>query len=120
LAVPFEAIRVNTLGNVGKEIAEIVKLRRIHRIIVGYPINMDDSVGAGTKEVDYFIGLLEKNISIPVERMDERLTSENVGDMRRRSGKNRQNLRRSGAIDSAAAVLILQDYFDMLRLKMRV
>ncbi|MDR1435189.1 MAG: Holliday junction resolvase RuvX [Puniceicoccales bacterium] len=114
LAVPLGAIRVGTLEKVGEQIAEIVKFRRIHKIIVGYPINMDDSVGAMTEEVDHFIDLLRKDLSIPVERMDERLTSENVGDVRRRSGKNRQNLRRSGAIDSAAAVLILQDYFDVL------
>jgi putative Holliday junction resolvase len=73
---------------------------------------MDDTIGFKAQEVDRFIRLLEKFIAIPVERIDERLTSENVGDMRRRSVKSRRSLRESGAIDSAAAVLILQDYFD--------
>ncbi|MDR2812220.1 MAG: Holliday junction resolvase RuvX [Puniceicoccales bacterium] len=112
IAVPIEAIRVTTWENVGRKIAEIVKFRQIHKIIVGYPINMNGTVGAKAKEVDCFIRLLERFVAIPMERMDERLTSENVGDLRKRSGRNRQNLRKSGAIDSAAAVLILQDYWD--------
>jgi putative Holliday junction resolvase len=112
LAVPIEAVRVETSEEVVRKIVEIVAFRRICKIIVGYPINMNDTIGPKAREVDRFIGLLEKSVSIPVERMDERLTSENVGDMRRRSIKNRRSLRKSGAIDSAAAVLILQDYFD--------
>ncbi|MDR1366961.1 MAG: Holliday junction resolvase RuvX [Puniceicoccales bacterium] len=110
--VPIKAIRVTGKNNTAKKIAEIVKLREIHKIIIGYPINMDDTIGTKAKEVDYFVHLLEQYITIPMERMDERLTSENVYDLRKRSSKNRQNLRKSGAIDSAAAVLILQDYFD--------
>jgi putative Holliday junction resolvase len=113
-AVPIEAIRVSTEERALQRLAEVIKLRNIHKIIIGYPINMNDTIGAKAKEVDHFIDLLGRLISLPIERMDERLTSENVGDMQRRSIKNRQNLRQKGTIDSAAAVLILQDYLDML------
>jgi putative Holliday junction resolvase len=112
LAVPIEAIRVSTLKNAAQRIGEIVDSRKIHKIIIGYPLNMDDTIGAKAKEVDHFVKLLMKYVAIPIEPLDERLTSENVGDMRRRSSKNRQNLRKKGTIDSAAAALILQDYFD--------
>jgi putative Holliday junction resolvase len=111
-AVPIEAIHVTARENVIQKIAEIVNFRKIYKIIIGYPINMDDTIGMKAKEVDCFIHLLEQFITIPIERIDERLTSENVGDLRKRSIKNRQNLRKSGTIDSAAAVIILQDYFD--------
>ncbi|MDR2372004.1 MAG: Holliday junction resolvase RuvX [Puniceicoccales bacterium] len=113
-AVPIEAIPMTTWEKVAQKIAEIGKLHQIHRIIVGYPFNMDDTIGAKAMEVDRFIHWLERFVPVPIERIDERLTSENVGDLRRRSGKNRRNLRKSGAIDSAAAVLILQDYLDKI------
>jgi putative Holliday junction resolvase len=112
-AIPIEAIQVTSLDYTIQRIKKELLLHQIHKIIIGYPINMDDSIGFKAKEVDRFIALLKKNIAIPIERMDERLTSENVTDLRKRSGKNRQNLRKSGMIDSAAAALILKDYLDI-------
>ncbi|MDR1303556.1 MAG: Holliday junction resolvase RuvX [Puniceicoccales bacterium] len=112
LAVPIEAVRVRAPGDAVRRIAEIVNFRRIHKIIVGYPLNMDDTVGVQAREVERFMDLLRREIGVPVEPVDERLSSETVGDLRRRSIKNRRGLRRKGAIDSAAAALILQDYFD--------
>jgi putative Holliday junction resolvase len=114
LAVPIEAIRVRALDDSVRQIREIVRVRCIQKIIVGYPFNMDGSIGFQAKEVDNFIFQVGKSIAVPIERLDERLTSENVGDLRKRSPKNRQNLRKRGTIDSAAAVLILQDYLDDL------
>jgi putative Holliday junction resolvase len=112
LAVPIEAVRVRAPRDAVRRIAEIVNFRRIHKIIVGYPLNMDDTVGVQAREVERFMDLLRREIGIPVEPVDERLSSESVEDLRWRSIKNRRNLRRRGAIDSAAAALILQDYFD--------
>ncbi|MDR0590527.1 MAG: Holliday junction resolvase RuvX [Puniceicoccales bacterium] len=113
LAVPIGAVRVKAPGDAVSRIREIVNFRHIHKIIVGYPLNMDDTVGVQAREVERFMDLLRREIGISVEPVDERLSSENVGDLRRRrSIKNRRSLRRKGAIDSAAAALILQDYFD--------
>jgi putative Holliday junction resolvase len=113
-AVPIAAIKVNAFDNGIAQIATIVKLRQIQKMIVGYPLNMDGSIGPKAKEIDRFIVLLEKEIGIPAERMDERLTTAAVGDLRQRSPKNRRNMRQKGTVDSAAATLILQDYFDTL------
>jgi putative Holliday junction resolvase len=114
LAVPIKAIQVYGIKGVIEELAGVVKYRKILKIIIGYPVNMDGQVGDRAKEVDNFIGTLSEFILVPIERMDERLTSEGVEDLRWRSRKNRQELRKRGTIDSASAVLILQDYFDML------
>jgi putative Holliday junction resolvase len=118
-AVPIEAIPVTSWEKVAQKIAAIGNLRQIHKIVIGYPLNMDDTIGTKATEVDRFIHYLEQFTPIPIERIDERLTSENVGDLRRRSATNRRNLRKSGAIDSAAAVLILQDYLDQLFMGLR-
>jgi len=103
------------LGNEGMDalleaLAGVIAAREVRQIVVGYPLHMDGSVGAKAREVDDFIRTLEKRFSLPVVRADERLTTHEVtqhlslAEMRRR--------RRSGTIDSAAAVVILRDYLD--------
>jgi putative Holliday junction resolvase len=79
--------------------------------VVGYPIHMDGTVGLRAKEVDVFIGNLEKNLALPVHRVDERLTSlaaeEALGSHSFK--KKKKNL---GRIDASAAGLILRDFIE--------
>ncbi len=119
LATPLPAavkpLEVDRLAH----IAEIVVQRRIQMLVVGYPINMDGSVGFKAKEVDAFIDKLEKKFSLPVHRIDERLTSRQAaadmkaaGHKKPQSIKERQAARATGKLDSRAATLLLQDYLD--------
>ncbi|MDR3317673.1 MAG: Holliday junction resolvase RuvX [Puniceicoccales bacterium] len=112
LAVGLGAILVKDWREVMKEIVKIVESRKIDKIIVGYPINLNGHIGKAAEEVDRFIKDLNEVVGVKIERMDERLTSEGVGDMRKRSPKKRRKLRKKGEVDKVAAVLILQDYFD--------
>lgn len=112
LAVPTTCLKVGQHEDTLHELQKIIHERRIDSIVIGYPINMDETIGFKAKEVDAFIERLQALVKVPITRIDERLSSESVGDLRQRSGKNRQTLRRIGAIDSAAAVIILQDFFD--------
>lgn len=101
-----------------EHIAREIRLRRITKLIVGYPVNMDGSHGYKTREVDAFIEALEVRFSIPVIRVDETLSSyeaESHMSAKRKGGNNaraRQAHRRTGEIDSRAATVILQDYFN--------
>lgn len=114
-AVSIEPLHVvdGNFGYILEKLAEIIKLRRINKVIIGYPLNMDDSIGEKAREVDDFIAKLQKHTTAPIERFDERLTSESVQDLQKtRSRVNRKKLRNNGAIDSAAATIILQDYMS--------
>jgi putative Holliday junction resolvase len=93
----------------------MIKTRRIHEIICGYPLNMDGSVGTRAKEVDVFIGEIEKRFGLPVHRIDERLSSHSVEQGLKQQKKKLD--RRSGEIDSRAAALILQDFIEEQNLK---
>ena len=53
-------------------IAAEIKARRIGTLVVGYPVNMDGSVGFKAREVDAFIAQLEARFALPVVRTDER------------------------------------------------
>ena len=114
-AFPIDPLPVNNkdFDLVFTKIAEIINFRRIHKIIIGYPINMDDSIGEKAREVDDFIEKLKQHTDVEIERFDERLTSESVQDFHQsRSAINRKKLRNKGTIDSAAATIILQDYLS--------
>ena len=99
-------------------IAGEIEARRIGTLVVGYPVNMDGSVGFKAREVDAFIAQLEARFALPVVRTDETLTSyaaeAGMSAKRKggRDGRSRRKHRATGEIDSRAAAIILQDYFN--------
>jgi putative holliday junction resolvase len=98
-----EAVRWRKLG-------EVIRQRRITDLVLGYPYNMDGSVGFKAKEVDAFAARLKAAFSLPVHLVDETLTSSEAESSIAK--KVRRAVRDSGLVDSRAACLILQDYLD--------
>src|SRR5438132_12259910 len=79
--------------------------RQISDLVIGYPLNMDDTVGFKAKEVDAFAARLRTETQLPVHLVDERLTSYEAEATIAKS--KRRNVRATGIIDSRAATLIL-------------
>lgn len=98
-----EAVRWRKLG-------ELIRQRRITDLVLGYPYNMDGSVGFKAKEVDAFSAKLKAEFGLPVHLIDETLTSDAAESSIAK--KDRRNVRASGQVDSRAACLILQDFLD--------
>jgi putative Holliday junction resolvase len=98
-----EAVRWRKLG-------ELIRQRRITDLVLGYPYNMDGSVGFKAKEVDAFAARLKAEFGLPVHLVDETLTSDAAESSIAK--KDRRQVRGAGTIDSRAACLILQDYLD--------
>lgn len=97
-----------------REIADLVKAENVDRIVVGLPRNMDDTLGPAVEMVQSFTDQLKKQISVPVEYWDERLSTREAerflieeADMSR--GK------RKSKIDSMAAQIILASYMQAKR-----
>lgn len=88
----------------------VIAQRRIQELVIGYPLNMDDSVGFKAKEVDKFAARLREEAKLPVHLVDERLTSYEAEASIAKA--KRRDVRASGIIDSRAATLILQDYLN--------
>ena len=110
VATPLPAL-TDGLGEAGwQKLGEIIRQRRITALVVGYPYNMDGSVGFKAKEVDVFVGKLKEKFGLPVHLVDETLTSYEAESTIAK--KSRRDVRDSGLIDSRAACLILQDYLD--------
>lgn len=121
VAVPLPAAIGPTDAERWQQIAKTIEQRRIHEIVIGYPYNMDGTVGFKAKEVDAFVVELEKRFKLPVHRVDERLTSHQVesdlsamqgSKRKRRTPQAQRKARQTGDIDSRSATLILQDYLN--------
>jgi putative holliday junction resolvase len=93
----------------------VIRDRRITDIVIGYPLNMDESAGFKAREVDAFSARLRAEANLPVHFIDERLTSYEAESSIPKA--KRRDVRASGLIDSRAATIILQDFLEQ-RLEM--
>lgn len=110
VATPLPAILEAAGEARWKKIGEVIRARRATDLVVGYPFNMDGSIGFKAKEVDAFAAELKARFGLPVHLVDETLTSYAAESSIKK--KDRRGVRDSGLIDSRAATIILQDYLD--------
>ncbi|MEK6559041.1 MAG: Holliday junction resolvase RuvX [Planctomycetota bacterium] len=91
-----------------QKILNVVREKEAREIVVGLPKNMNNSLGEKAQAVLNFVALLKKDINIPINVIDERLSTVRAnramleGDLSRKKRKDR--------VDMIAAQLILQDY----------
>ena len=110
VAMPLPAATASREEERWSRIEEVIREQRIDELVVGYPYNMDGSVGFKAREVDRFVEALKTRFAGPVHLVDELLTS-SVAEERYRRRKTKVD-RKSGRVDSHAAALILQDFLD--------
>ena len=115
VALPVDAAVATSKRKRFMQIENLIKERSINELVVGYPLNMNGSVGFKAKEVDLFITELERRFRLPVHRVDERLSSHSVEQGLKFQKKKPS--RQSGEIDSRAAALILQDFIEERQLR---
>ena len=87
-------------------IAAIVRERKIERIVVGFPRNMDGSVGPAATEALAFAEKLRAQLPCPVVTWDERLTTVAANRFLHEAGRKTRTTREQ--IDQVAAQIILQ------------
>lgn len=110
VATPLPALCEPDEAQVIASLGSLIRQRRITELVVGWPLNMDDSVGPKAKEAERFADLLRRSFGLPVHLVDERLTS---AEAESTIPKQRlRGLRATGIVDSRAATLILQDFLD--------
>lgn len=92
---------------------EIIKQFSVEKIIVGFPRNMNGTVGERAAKTEKFIDLLTKKFKIPVEKWDERLTT--VAAHRLMNESNIKRKKKKELIDTISSTYILQGYLDSIR-----
>ncbi len=83
----------------------------VEKILIGYPLNLDDSPTDATPLVEKFIKKFGNVFpDMPVEKIDERLTSKMASREIAGMGLKKKNREQKGLIDTVAAVMMLQEY----------
>jgi putative Holliday junction resolvase len=112
VATPLAALTAADPGERRSALLQVIRDRRADEIVIGHPLNMDDTVGPKAKEAESFAAQLSTELGKPVHLVDERLTSYEAESSIAKS--KRRAVRASGIIDSRAATLILQDYLNQI------
>lgn len=110
-AQPMETIwreRESKIRHTLVRIEELVTAFHVGLIVVGLPLNMDESVGERAEAALAFRERLERRTSLPVVMSDERLTTVEADEMLERMNVRPEN--RKQYIDQIAASLILEEY----------
>ena len=99
-------------------VAEIVAEAEAALVVVGLPLSMDGSEGPAAKAALVEAQALRDVLDVPVECQDERLTSVSANRSLTEAGvtgSRRRKARAAGAVDQAAAAVLLQSWLDTHR-----
>lgn len=92
------------------ELSTIIESEPIEKIVLGFPKNMNNTVGPRALTTLEFKELLEKHFDIEVVMQDERLSTKEASSYMIQADMSRK--KRKQKIDSLAANIILQTYLD--------
>lgn len=95
------------------QLREIVEQRKVQVLVVGLPYSMDGTLGLQARKVQKFAARLAKALQLPVEYVDERLTSFEAEEQLK--AEQRSPSRNKSLIDRKAAAIILQEWLDARR-----
>lgn len=116
IAAGLTTIEYQSLNQVVAQLQQIVQDRQVQVLVVGLPYSMNGSLGFQAKQVQKFAQRVAKALHLPLEYVDERLTSFQAEQMLK--AENLSPSRNKGLIDRKAASLILQQWLDERRTKL--
>jgi putative holliday junction resolvase len=96
-----------------EKLKKIVAEREIEILVIGLPYSMNGELGFQAKQVQKFAKRLSTALQLPIEYVDERLTSTQAEEQLK--AQKRFSTRNKGAIDRQAAAIILQQWLDERR-----
>lgn len=102
-------------GDLNKPVSRIQQLVKdygVERVIVGFPRNMNGTVGPRGEKTQEFIDLLKERLGIEILKWDERLTT--VAANRTMHEMGVKTNKKKGVVDQIAAVYILQGFLDSI------
>ena len=100
---------------VAERICTLIKEHGVEELVLGYPKNMDGSLGPRAEKAENMKTLLEEATGLPVVLWDERRTTIDAHQILFNSGKNAK--KRKKVVDAVAASLILEGYLDFKRMQ---
>ncbi len=96
-----------------EQLQALVAEREITLLVVGLPYTMSGKIGSQAKQVQKFSRRISEQLGLPVEYVDERLTS--VEAENQLKAQKRYSSYNRGLVDQQAAQIILQQWLDLRR-----
>jgi putative Holliday junction resolvase len=116
LGITAQGLTVLARAGLQQDVAEVGKLAQQHAvatIVIGLPLTLRGERGPQAQKVLAFSAALTQALAIPVELVDERLTTAQGARALREAGTSSR--KQKGMIDQVAAQLILQQFLDTTR-----
>lgn len=110
IASTYKTIRYNDYEELFIELKKIIEEFNIKKIVLGYPKNMNNTIGPKAILTEEFKLKLEELFNLEVILQDERLTTVEATNYMLQADVSRK--KRKQKIDSLAATIILQTYLD--------
>jgi len=110
IASAYKVVECQNDGHIRNTIIKLCKESDADLVVLGYPLNMDGSVGPAAQRAEQFQEVLKEKLDLPVELCDERLTTKSAHDVLIEAGTRRE--KRKHLVDMIAAQMILQHYLD--------
>ena len=108
-----EVINTWREAEVVRRLGELIEEYQPEELVLGYPKNMDGTLGPRAEKAEGLRRALEEEFSLPVRLWDERRTTIEAHDILFSAGKNGK--KRKKAVDAVAASLILEGYLTFRR-----
>lgn len=109
----LEAYKSKSMKAVAEYTIALAKEHKAEKIVLGYPKNMNGTIGPRANKTKQLKAMIEEGIEVPVILWDERLTTVSAHNL-----MNETNVRgdkRKSSVDSISAAYILQGYLDSLK-----
>lgn len=113
IASPVTVINEKDFTECIKKTAALAKEQRAEEVVVGYPKNMNGTVGERAEKCQLFADELAKLIDCPVKLWDERCTT--VSAHNYLNVTNTRGKKRKAVVDAVAATIILESYLEFRR-----
>ena len=114
-ATPVDVLHVNAPDQAVPAILEMIRKEGVERLVVGLPLNMDDSLGPSARSTMAWARDLSARSGTKVVFVDERLSSfaaeQDLND-RKRGGEKMTRKQKKGKLDALAAQGFLQAFLD--------
>lgn len=114
----LEIVRRESENKLRKTLARIERIineYQVEKIVLGFPKNMNNTVGERGEKTLEFKEMLERRTGLEVILWDERLTTVSADRAMMEAGVRREN--RKKYVDRIAATFILQGYLDSIAIK---
>lgn len=108
LTTPYKLISFKTYEEARDEVIKIIEKEKITCLVLGLPKNMDNSMGFASERSLNFKKLLEEKCGLPVNLVDERLSTVEAESILIENNYSRA--KRKNVIDELSACIILDTY----------